>query len=42
MNQQSFRAYLEKTNSSAIVFYVNYLKYIEKGRSEYREKYGII
>jgi tol-pal system-associated acyl-CoA thioesterase len=31
----SYRVYYEDTDSLGVVFYANYLKYMERGRSEY-------
>ena len=35
MNQQRIRVYYEDTDAGGVVFYANYLKYIERGRTEY-------
>jgi len=35
MSKLSVRVYYEDTDSGAVVYYANYLKYIERGRSEY-------
>ena len=42
MSKLSIRVYYEDTDAGGVVYYANYLKYIEQGRGEYREKYGII
>ena len=33
MNQQIFRVYYEDTDAGGVVFYANYLKFIERGLS---------
>ena len=35
MSKLSIRVYYEDTDSGGVVYYANYLKYIERGRSEY-------
>ena len=40
MNQQRFRVYYEDTDAGGVVFYANYLKYIERGRTEYLREIG--
>ena len=35
MSRLSVRVYYEDTDSGGVVYYANYLKYIERGRSEY-------
>ena len=40
MNQQRFRVYYEDTDAGGVVFYANYLKYIERGRTEYLRELG--
>jgi len=35
MNKLTVRIYYEDTDSGGVVYYANYLKYIERGRSEY-------
>ena len=35
MSKLSVRVYYEDTDSGGVVYYANYLKYIERGRSEY-------
>jgi tol-pal system-associated acyl-CoA thioesterase len=37
----TFRVYLEDTDAQGIVYYANYLRYFERGRSEYLEYLGI-
>ena len=34
------RVYIEDTEAGGIVFYANYLKYIERGRTEYLRDLG--
>ena len=36
-----FRVYLEDTDAQGIVYYANYLRYFERGRSEFLETLGI-
>ena len=36
-----FRVYLEDTDAQGIVFYANYLRYFERGRSEFLESLGV-
>ena len=36
-----FRVYLEDTGAQGIVYYANYLRYFERGRSEFLESLGI-
>jgi acyl-CoA thioester hydrolase len=36
-----FRVYLEDTDAQGIVYYANYLRYFERGRSEILEALGI-
>lgn len=36
-----FRVYLEDTDAQGIVYYANYLRYFERGRSEFLESLGI-
>jgi acyl-CoA thioester hydrolase len=36
-----FRVYLEDTDAQGIVYYANYLRYFERGRSEMLESLGI-
>jgi acyl-CoA thioester hydrolase len=36
-----FRVYLEDTDAQGIVYYANYLRYFERGRSEFLEALGI-
>ena len=40
MNQQRFRVYYEDTDAGGVVFYANYLKFIERGRTEYLRDFG--
>ena len=40
MNQQRFRVYFEDTDAGGVVFYANYLKFIERGRTEYLRDLG--
>ncbi len=35
-----FRVYLEDTDAQGIVYYANYLRYFERGRSEFLESLG--
>lgn len=35
MSEISVRVYYEDTDSNGVVYYANYLKFIERGRSEY-------
>jgi tol-pal system-associated acyl-CoA thioesterase len=36
-----FRVYLEDTDAQGIVYYANYLRYFERGRSEFLESMGV-
>jgi len=36
----SIRVYIEDTDAGGIVYYVNYLKYMERGRTEFLRKLG--
>lgn len=36
----SYKVYYEDTDSLGVVYYANYLKYLERGRSEYVEQQG--
>jgi tol-pal system-associated acyl-CoA thioesterase len=36
-----FRVYLEDTDAQGIVYYANYLRYFERGRSEFLETLGV-
>ena len=40
MNQHNFRVYYEDTDAGGVVFYANYLKFIERGRTEYLRDLG--
>ena len=40
MNKLSIRIYYEDTDAGGIVYYANYLKYIERGRSEMLREAG--
>ena len=40
MSQHSFRVYHEDTDAGGVVFYANYLKFIERGRTEYLRDLG--
>jgi len=40
MNRQRFRVYYEDTDAGGVVFYANYLKFIERGRTEYLRELG--
>ena len=42
MSQLSIRIYYKDTDAGGVVYYANYLKYIERGRNKYSGKYGII
>lgn len=35
------RVYIEDTDAGGIVYYVNYLKYMERARSEWLRQYGL-
>jgi tol-pal system-associated acyl-CoA thioesterase len=35
------RVYMEDTDAQGIVYYVNYLRYFERGRSEFLESLGV-
>ena len=36
-----FRIYLEDTDAQGIVYHANYLRYFERGRSEFLESFGV-
>ena len=36
-----FRVYLEDTDAQGIVYYANYLRFFERGRSEFLESLGV-
>lgn len=36
-----FRVYMEDTDAQGIVYYANYLRYFERGRSEFIETLGV-
>lgn len=40
MSELSVRVYYEDTDSGGVVYYANYLKFIERGRSEYLRDLG--
>ena len=40
MTQHNFRVYYEDTDAGGVVFYANYLKFIERGRTEYLRDLG--
>ena len=40
MNLQRYRVYYEDTDAGGVVFYANYLKFIERGRTEYLRAHG--
>ena len=40
MNLQRYRVYFEDTDAGGVVFYANYLKFIERGRTEYLRDLG--
>ena len=40
MSQHKFRVYYEDTDAGGVVFYANYLKFIERGRTEYLRDLG--
>ena len=40
MSELSVRVYYEDTDSGGVVYYANYLKFIERGRSEYLRELG--
>ena len=40
MNLQRYRVYYEDTDAGGVVFYANYLKFIERGRTEYLRALG--
>ena len=41
MSRQRFRVYYEDTDAGGVVFYANYLKFIERGRTEYLRELGL-
>jgi acyl-CoA thioester hydrolase len=40
MSQHRFRVYYEDTDAGGVVYYANYLKFIERGRTEYLRELG--
>ena len=40
MSKHIFRVYYEDTDAGGVVFYANYLKFIERGRTEYLRDLG--
>ena len=40
MSRHRYRVYYEDTDSGGVVFYANYLKFIERGRTEYLRDLG--
>jgi acyl-CoA thioester hydrolase len=40
MSKHRFRVYYEDTDAGGVVFYANYLKFIERGRTEYLRNLG--
>lgn len=40
MSKHRFRIYYEDTDAGGVVFYANYLKFIERGRTEYLRDLG--
>jgi acyl-CoA thioester hydrolase len=40
MSKHRFRVYYEDTDAGGVVFYANYLKFIERGRAEYLRDLG--
>ena len=40
MSQHNFRVYYEDTDAGGVVFYANYLKFIERGMTEYLRDLG--
>lgn len=40
MSKHRFRVYYEDTDAGGVVFYANYLKFIERGRTEYLRGLG--
>ena len=40
MSRHRFRVYYEDTDAGGVVFYANYLKFIERGRTEYLRDLG--
>ena len=40
MNLQRYRVYYEDTDAGGVVFYANYLRFIERGRTEYLRELG--
>ena len=40
MSKHRFRVYYEDTGAGGVVFYANYLKFIERGRTEYLRDLG--
>jgi acyl-CoA thioester hydrolase len=41
MHRHTLRVYFEDTDLAGIVYYANYLKFIERGRSEFLRRLGI-
>ena len=41
MNQQRFRVYYEDTDAGGVVYYANYLKYLERARTEALSTIGL-
>jgi len=41
MHRHSLRVYFEDTDLAGIVYYANYLKFIERGRSEFLRALGV-
>ena len=40
MNKIDVRVYYEDTDAGGVVYYANYLKYIERGRTEFLRELG--
>ena len=40
MSQHRYRVYYEDTDAGGVVFYANYLKFIERGRTEHLRELG--
>jgi len=41
MHQASYRVYYEDTDAGGVVYYANYLKFVERARTEYLRDYGV-
>jgi len=40
-NELQIRVYIEDTDAGGVVFYVNYLKFLERGRTEWLRRLGV-